>query len=153
MTTSHFNIEVWTTHAQFVSLPHTCSLLTEGGVWGRDCVMATGNRSGGYDYDFVDKVPERLNCQICAKPFRDPHLVVCCGKHYCGSCLNDWFRKTLVLVGFNQENCPHCRAEGEKFSHVVHKGLKSEVNELNIYCPKRDKGCKWVGQLGNLEAH
>ncbi len=52
-------------------------------------IMARGsvdfNQSGGYDYDFVNEVPDRLTCQICAKPFRDPHLVVCCGKHYCGS--------------------------------------------------------------------
>ena len=112
--------------------------------------MAKAIAIGGYDYDFVNKVSERLTCQICAKPFRDPHLVVCCGKHYCGSCLTDWFRKHS---GSSRESCPHCRAKGKKFSHVIHKGLKSEVGELKIYCPKRDKGCKWVGQLGNLEGH
>ena len=104
-------------------------------------------RSGGYDNDFVDKVPERLTCQICAKPFRDPHLVVCCGKHYCGSCLTTSFNK------MSAERCPHCRAKGEKFKYVDHKGLKSEISELEIYCPKRDKGCKWVGQLGHLDTH
>lgn len=105
-------------------------------------------RSGGYEYDFVDEVPDRLNCLICAKPFRDPHLAVCCGKHYCSSCLTDWFR------GKNgRESCPHCRAKGAKFTHVINKGLKSEVNELKIYCPNRDKGCRWKDQLGHLEAH
>ena len=39
--------------------------------------------SGGYNYVFIDEVPKRLICQICRKPFRDPRLVVCCGKHYC----------------------------------------------------------------------
>ena len=81
--------------------------------------MATNmGQSGGYEYDFVDEVPDRLNCLICAKPFRDPHLVVCCGKHYCSSCLIDWFR------GKNgRESCPHCRAKGAKFTHVINKGL------------------------------
>ncbi len=105
------------------------------------------NQSGGYDYDFVDEVPDRLTCQICAKPFRDPHLVVCCGKHYCRSCLTASFRKMSV------KNCPHCRAEGDRLKYVDHKGLKSEISELDIYCPKRGKGCNWVGQLGHLGAH
>ena len=108
------------------------------------------DQSGGYEYDFVDKIPDRLTCQICAKPFRDPHLVVCCGKHYCGSCLTTSFHKKSAS---NRKRCPHCRAKGDKFRYVDHKGLKSEVSELNIYCPKRDTGCNWVGQLGHLDAH
>ncbi len=115
---------------------------------GQWSIMARdSNQCGGYDYDFVDEVPDRLTCQICAKPFRDPHLVVCCGKHYCESCLTTSFLKTSV------KNCPHCRAKGNKFQYVNHKGLKSEISELVIYCPKRDKGCKWEGQLGHLDAH
>jgi hypothetical protein len=100
-------------------------------------IMARGsldlNQSGGYDYDFVNEVPDRLTCQICAKPFRDPHLVVCCGKHYCGSCLTTSFRKMSV------ESCPHCRAEGDRLKYVDHKGLKSEVCELDIYFPSAMK--------------
>ena len=117
-------------------------------VMARLCIKSLDlNKRGGYDYDFIDEVPERLTCQICFKPFRDPHLVVCCGKHYCGSCLTTSFRILSV------KNCPHCRAEGDKFKYVDHKGLKSEISELKIYCPKRDKGCKWVGQLGHLDVH
>ena len=110
--------------------------------------MATRSTSGGYNYDFFDNVPDRFNCPICAKPFRDPHLVVCCGKHYCASCLTEWFMKRS-----GWKNCPHCRTEGKKFTHVINKGLKSEVEELKIYCSNRDKGCEWVGQLGDFEAH
>ena len=103
--------------------------------------------SGGYDNDFVEEIPERLTCQICAKPFRDPHLVVCCGKHYCESCLTTSFNK------MSAERCPHCRAKGNNFKYVHHQGLKSEISELKVYCLKRDKGCKWVGQLGHLDTH
>ena len=110
--------------------------------------MATQSTSGGYNYDFFDKIPDRFNCLICAKPFRDPHLVVCCGKHYCVSCLTEWSRKQS-----GRESCPHCRTGGKKFTHVINKGLKSEVEELKIYCSNRDKGCEWVGQLGDFEAH
>ena len=110
-------------------------------------VKANHYQSGGYEYDFVDEVPDRLTCLICAKPYRDPHLVVCCCQHYCGSCLTTSFTKKSV------KSCPHCRAKGEKYKYVDHKGLKSEVHELKIYCPKRNKGCKWEGQLEHLKAH
>ena len=49
--------------------------------------------SGGYDHEFVDNVPHRYICPICAKPFREPHLAVCCGKHFCESCLVEWSEK------------------------------------------------------------
>ena len=44
---------------------------------------------GGYDYEFVRQVPERFMCiNICTKVLREPHLTVCCGQHFCGSCLD-----------------------------------------------------------------
>ena len=104
-------------------------------------------RSGGYDYEFVDDAPHRLICPICAKPLREPHLAVCCGKNFCESCLVEWSKNR------GKNNCPHCRAEGKVFIHVVNKGLKSEVSELKIRCHHVRDGCKWVGQLGDLNSH
>ena len=44
--------------------------------------------------------------------------------------------------------------EGKKFSHVVHKGLKSEVEELKMHCLHHALGCGWIGQLGgDFQAH
>ena len=37
----------------------------------------------GHDYDFIDAIPESLLCPVCFLPFRDPHLVSCCGAKYC----------------------------------------------------------------------
>ena len=102
---------------------------------------------GGHDYEFVDKVPDRFICQICTKVLRDPHLAVCCGQHFCKSCLNKWFARQ------GKESCPHCRAEGEGFNHVIHKGLRSEVNHLKIRCSNHGEGCQWTGELGTLKQH
>ena len=102
---------------------------------------------GGHDHEFIGEVPDRFNCQICANVICEPHLAVCCGQHFCESCLNKWFTRQ------GKENCPHCRAEGEGFHHVINKGLRSEINQLKIKCSNRGAGCEWVGELEQLKEH
>ena len=103
---------------------------------------------GGHDSKFVCEVSDRFICQICAKVLREPHLAVCCGQHFCESCLNRWFNKQ-----HGKETCPHCRAEGKEFSHVINKGLRSEIYQLEVKCSNHGKGCKWTGELGTLKTH
>ena len=102
---------------------------------------------GGHDSEFVYEVPDRFICQICCKVLRKPHLTVCCGQHFCESCLNGWFNR------HRKQSCPHCRAEGKEFSHVINKGLRNEINQLKVICSNHDKGCKWMGELGALKTH
>ena len=102
---------------------------------------------GGHDCKFIGAISDRLNCNICAKVLRDPHLAVCCGQHFCESCLNKWFTRQ------GKESCPHCRFQGEGFHHVINKGLRSEVNQLKIKCSNHGEGCQWTGELGTLKQH
>ena len=111
-------------------------------------VQATATVYSGHDNDFVGEVADRYICQICTKVLREPHLAVCCGQHFCESCLNKWFNRQQ-----GRQSCPHCRAEGEAFSHVIHKGLRSEINQLKIRCINRGEGCEWTGELGTLKTH
>ena len=105
---------------------------------------------GGYDYKFVGKTPEKYICSICTKAFRDAHLAVCCGQHFCASCLTHW---TETQRG--RKTCPQCRQED--FQHVLNKAIIREVNELNIHCTNSAEGegdgCKWVGEIGALSNH
>ena len=106
---------------------------------------------GGYEYEFVDKVPERLICSIiCHKVLRDAHLLVCCGKHICETCLNGWFRSQDRLT-CRQQKCPHCRQPN--FMHVQNLSVRQEINELKIRCTNVKKGCTWEGALSNLKTH
>ena len=102
---------------------------------------------GGYDSEFVCEVPDRFICQICAKVLREPHLAVCCGQHFCESCLNRWFKQHC------KESCPHCRTEGKAFTYVINKGLRSEINQLEVKCSNHGEGCTWTGELGVLNTH
>ena len=102
---------------------------------------------GGYNYGFIGEVPGRVICQMCNKVFRDPHLAVCCGQHFCETCLNKWFTKQ------GKESCPHCRAEGEEFHHVIDISVRREVNQLKIKCSNHGEDCQWTGELGTLKKH
>ena len=101
---------------------------------------------GGYEYEFIEKVPEKYTCSsICTKVLRDPHLTACCGQHFCETCLQHWFRKQ------GREVCPHCREENS--NHFLDKPVKREIDGLKIHCSNRKTGCSWVGALSSLKPH
>ena len=103
----------------------------------------TSRNPGGYDYQFVDAVPNMLICNICYLPSRDPYLSVCCGHLFCNSCLNN--AVTTIKV------CPMCRSE--EFNTFSNKQADREVKNLNVLCPNKKKGCDWVGELRAVTEH
>ena len=116
------------------------------------CAIVTVKESegyGGYDEYFLEAAPERLICSICTKVMRDPHLMACCGKEFCISCLQSWFNQQTT------DQCPHCRATKQNHDvlHILDKGVKSEIESQMILCTNYKEGCVWVGELRNLEPH
>ena len=113
------------------------------------CKMATKSDQdyGGHNLEFINDVPERFICLICTRVLRDPHQAMCCRQHFCESCLKKWFKKQ------GKASCPHCRSQGSSFYHVIHEGMRDEVNQLKIKCTNFGEGCEWGGELGDLEAH
>ena len=100
---------------------------------------------GGYDYKFVEEVPEKYLCNICMKVLQEPQLTDCCGQNYCASCLQTWFAQQ------GKKQCPQCRQEN--LTHIIYWPLKREINELKIHCSNYKKGCKTVVKLGELGNH
>ena len=98
---------------------------------------------GGYDYKFVDRIPDVFICNICYLPSRDPYLTVCCGHVFCSSCLNNGV--TVIRV------CPMCRSK--KFTTFPNKQTDREVKNLRVLCPNKKKGCDWVGELRAVSDH
>ena len=107
--------------------------------------MAAGelHEKGGYDYDFVDGPPKSLECSICLLTLRDPHVISCCGNEFCQACIE--------RVQRDGRPCPLCNEPS--FTTFLHKKLLREVNALSVFCPRKDVGCEWVGELGQLEIH
>ena len=90
--------------------------------------------------DFVDPVPESLSCAVCLLPFRDPHLVSCCGAKYCEPC--------ICRVKAADQPCPLCKQD---FESMLDKECQRQVLNLQVVCKKN--GCQWVGELRHLEQH
>ena len=113
--------------------------------------MATGatptQEYGGYDeYDFVQPPPDRLLCQICKCPSRNPYMSLCCGHAFCKSCLDGQRQaRSIDYV------CPVCREV--EFTTVLYKALDREIKALHIYCTNKKKGCEWQGELNNVNSH
>ena len=98
---------------------------------------------GGYDYEFVNPPPNSLECSICLLTLRDPHVISCCGNHFCHTCIG--------RIQGDHKPCPLCNEPN--FTTFLHKGVKREVNALMIRCRWRHLGCDWEGELGQLEEH
>ena len=65
-------------------------------------VMATAGNNvpelGGYDYEFVSKVPEVWECLVCHLALKDPVQIVGCGHRLCNICMESLWRYTISLV-------------------------------------------------------
>ena len=72
---------------------------------------------GGYENDFVDDFEGlSCNCPVCLLPFRDPHLVSCCGAKFCEPCIG-----RVKTAG---QPCPLCKQE---FTSLLDRGDQRKV--------------------------
>ena len=101
---------------------------------------------GGFDYKFVDTPSDTLICKICYYPSKCPHLSVCCGHVFCKSCLEGAEKTTAVT-----KVCPVCRSE--KFTHFPNKQADRIVRGLHVHCINYEKGCRWQGEINNIDSH
>ena len=99
----------------------------------------------GYNYNFVDDLPDRLLCQICQLPCRDPQRSESCVHVFCKSELNS---NAYPNEGIS---CPKCNQTG--FSTFPDKALGREIKELKVYCPNKKDGCGWTGELLRVDDH
>ena len=104
--------------------------------------LSTLATSGGFDCEFVDSVPESLSCPICLLPFRDPHLLDCCGAKYCAVCIGK--------VKASSQPCPICK---QQFNTILDKNDQRKILNLKVSCLKKSEGCRWEGELRRLNYH
>ena len=101
--------------------------------------------SVGYDCEFVEKPPTvvQSECPVCLQILREPYQADCCGYAFCRVCIE--------RVKAENTPCPCCKAE--KFDKFEDKRLKRTLYEFKVYCSNKKQGCKWVGELGQLDNH
>ena len=101
--------------------------------------------SGGYDCEFVENPPKvvQSECPLCLHTIREPYQADCCGSTFCRVCVE--------RVKTDNRPCPRCKAK--KFDTFEDKRLKQTLYEFKVYCTNKKQGCKWVGQLSQLDNH
>ena len=107
--------------------------------------MATPRNQVGFECEFVQDPPQWLQteCPICLHILREPYQVTCCGKSFCRLCIE--------RVKGDHKPCPCCNEND--FNDYSNKGLQQPLYGFNVYCSKREKGCEWKGELGQLDKH
>lgn len=119
----------------------------EGGAEpnGRSQMAVMKKTFGGYDYEFVEPPTSifQTECSICSLVLRDPHLAKCCGTSFCCTCCE--------RIQAEHKSCPTCR--DENFEVFPNKGLKRSLDQLHVLCTHSKDGCKWTGELRELEHH
>ena len=103
-------------------------------------VEKSDERERGYDYELVntEKVSEEV-CPICCLIPRKPQKVECCGYVFCHNCINA------------EKSCPLCRTDN--FRSMRDRKCERKIESLKVHCPNHKKGCKWTGELRNVEEH
>ena len=103
-------------------------------------------QSGGYDYEFVQTPSDTVICQICHCPSKEPHLSLCCSHIFCKSCL-----EAAKKVKSVPSACPTCH--NREFVTVFNKQADRIIRNFHVYCPNKDKGCKWQGEVNAIAGH
>ena len=105
--------------------------------------MATLRKPVGYEYEFVDQVPEDYFCKLCKHVAREYTITTCCGETFCKGCID--------TITQEQKPCTHCCKN--VFSSVLHPKYQAKILALEVHCTVKDRGCEWTGQLQHLDAH
>ena len=57
----------------------------------------------------------------------------------------------IERIKTDNKHCPTCNEE--TITCYPNKGLQRSLNDFEVYCTHRDKGCNWTGELRQLENH
>ena len=105
--------------------------------------MATLSKPVGFEYEFVDQVPEDYFCKLCKHVAREPNLVTCCSEILCKACVD--------MIVQDKKLCPSC--QDSELTSVKHVKYQRNILALEVRCTMKERGCEWTGQLQHLDAH
>ena len=101
------------------------------------------NKPAGYTCEFIDPVPEDFYCGLCRCVAKEPHLISCCGEHFCRCCITPVFE--------DGKQCPSCGEAG--FNFMLNKKAHQKILALQVHCVMTVRACRWTGMLGQISTH
>ena len=94
------------------------------------------------EYELV--VPsEEFYCPVTKEVLLDPHQTRCCG--------NTLSARATSQIQREEGGCPICKTA--PLMTYPDQNFYRRVCEQQVFCPKRTKGCTWVGELANVVSH
>ena len=89
------------------------------------------------------KILHKVSAPSVSRFLKDPYQVKCCGYAFCRVCIE--------TVRRSWKPCPCC--EAKRIATFEDKRLKRSLNQFKVTCLNKEQGCKWVGELGQLDNH
>ena len=97
----------------------------------------------GYKCEFLDAVFDDLYCKKCSLVALRLTITNCCGESFCQAC--------IASIQDSKEPCPECGAT--EFSTFEQIKSQKRINNLQVYCSMKERGCGWSGTLDQLDTH
>ena len=99
----------------------------------------------GVGHEFTESPPPdyQVECPVCSKVLQEPYQTSCCQRNFCKECIEP--------VRNSYGACPACNCPN--FDYFYNKGLETSLNDFEVYCSHKSKGCEWRGELRELDKH
>jgi len=106
---------------------------------------------GGYDYEFIEKLPDDLTCTLCHFAYKHPLQIEDCGRTFCEDCFNQL--KDHAVKNSLDLCCPIDRQKIDIARVFRDKSDERRVLNLMVKCPYYDARCDWTGELREVLIH
>ena len=93
------------------------------------------------EYEFVTP-SEEFWCPVTSEVLLDPHQTRCCGTILSA--------KATKILG-ERGACRFCKST--PFETYPDKHFCRRINEQQVFCCNKDRGCQWVGELSAVRSH
>ena len=100
---------------------------------------------------FAEQPPENFFCPVTCGLLLQPHLTTCCGNHLSQEAAMKIQGETTIWIQGEGGACPLCNMPD--LVTLPDKYFLRQVKKLCVFCHHKEKGCKWQGELFDLDHH
>jgi len=106
---------------------------------------------GGYDFEFIEDIPDDLTCTLCHYALKNPVQIEDCGHTFCEDCFNR--TKDHASANALEFCCPLDRQVIDIGRVFKNKADERKVLNLKVKCRYFEDDCEWIGELRNALEH
>jgi len=106
---------------------------------------------GGYDFEFIEDIPDDLTCTLCHYALKNPVQIEDCGHTFCEDCFNR--TKDHASANALEFCCPLDRQVIDIGRVFKNKADERKVLNLKVKCRYFGDDCEWIGELRNALEH